>query len=52
MFEFKMTGWASDIALVIYIYVFIGCYICASGYIGVYASYRFVNNIYKDLRAE
>ena len=45
---FRPDDWTSDIAFFIYFYIFLGCYICATGYLGVWSSYKFVSTIYKD----
>ena len=42
----------SDIGFLIYIYVFIGCYVFASGFISVQASYMFVSRIYSNQRSD
>ena len=55
MFSFLKVGeLASDATFLIYVYLFIGCYMCAAGTIAVTASYWFVEKIYnaKELRTD
>ena len=44
------TGYANYIVYFSYLAAFIGCYTVASGYIGVWASYKFVNSLYRSNR--
>ena len=50
--NFRLSDWSSDIVVLLYTYVFLGCYACATGYIGVWASYKFVSKIYKNIRTD
>jgi hypothetical protein len=50
--KMKYKDIASDVLIMIYLYMFIGLYICAAGAISVQSSYYFVRYMYKDLRAE
>ena len=43
---FRPEDWASDAAFLLYFYIFVGCYIVATGYIGVWSSYKFVSALY------
>ena len=45
---FRLEDWTSDIAFFFYLYMIVGCYAAATGYIGVFASYHFVSRLYKD----
>ena len=49
---FDLKDLSNDIAMFIYFYIFMGLYIVATGYIGVWASYKFVSNLYRDKRGE
>ena len=42
------SDWVSHGILLINATIFIGCYILASGYVGVCSSYIFVSNLYND----
>ena len=48
--QMKISDIASDVGFLIYMYVFIGCYIFASGAISVQASYMFISRIYSNQR--
>lgn len=50
--NFRLTEWASDAAFIIYLYIFMGCYGCMTGTVGVMASYNFISRIYKDIRTD
>ena len=52
LFLFRIDEWASDIAFFLYFYLFVVCYTLATGYIGVWSSYKFVSSIYKDTKNE
>ena len=44
----KLGELASDATFLIYVYLFIGCYICAAGGISVCSSYWFVAKLYSN----
>lgn len=48
--QMKLSDIASDVGFLIYLYVFIGCYVFASGAISVQFSYMFVSRIYSNQR--
>lgn len=50
----KVGELASDATFLIYVYLFIACYMCAAGAISVKASYWFVKKLYnaQDLRID
>jgi len=50
--QMKIKDLAGDVLIMIYIYMFIGLYMCAAGAISVHSSYYFVRYMYKDLRVE
>ena len=41
-----LSQWASDAIILINSAMFLGCYMCATGYIGVAASYKFISILY------
>ena len=50
--QMKITDLYTDVAFLIYVYVFLGCYAVAAGTIAVQASYYFISSIYKDIRTD
>lgn len=52
--QMKLGELASDATFLIYVYLFIGCYICAAGSIAVQSSYYFVVRLYnaQELRTD
>jgi len=48
----NVDDFTNDAIFLIYVYVFLGLYVCAAGAISVQASYSFVSYMYKDLRVE
>ena len=50
--QMNISDVASDIGFLIYMYVFVGCYIFAAGAISTQASYFFVSRIYSNQRSE
>ena len=46
--QMSLSDIASDVGFLIYIYVFLGCYVFAAGAISVQASYIFVSRIYSN----
>ena len=52
MYKLKIHDPYTDIAFLIYVFLFIGCYSFGAGTIAVQASYYFVSNIYSDIRVD
>ena len=50
--KLKINDPYTDIAFLIYVFLFIGCYSFGAGTIAVTASYYFVANIYSDIRVD
>ena len=50
--QMKISQFGNDASFLIYVWVFIGCYCCAMGFVAVQSSYMFVSAIYGDLRSE
>lgn len=50
--KLKINDPYTDIAFLIYVFLFIGCYSLGAGTIAVQASYYFVSNIYSDIRVD
>ena len=48
----KITDMYTDVAFLLYVYVFLGCYAVSAGTIAVQASYYFISSIYKDIRTD
>ena len=50
--QMKITDMYTDVAFLLYVYVFLGCYAVSAGTIAVQASYYFVSKIYQDIRTD